>query len=67
MQALFTPEQIFEFALEGCIDTSRLDAIEKTRDLTPRETIEQGIAATKVIIFGTATLAMVIERLFTRR
>jgi len=67
MQELVAPERILTLALEGYIDTSRLDAIEESRKLSNREAIEQGIAAVKLILFGSAALAITFDRLITRR
>ena len=66
-QPVVAPEQIFTLALEGYLDSTRLDVIEESRELTNRETVERGIAAVKLILFGSAALATALDRLITRR
>ena len=60
-----TTESIFTSALEGYIDRRRLDAKEASRKLTNRETMEQGIATVKLILFGSAALAITLDRFVT--
>ncbi len=63
----FSTESIFTSALEGYVDRRRLDEKEASRKLTNRETMEQGIATVKLILYGSAAIAIALDRLFTRR
>lgn len=65
MQEFIAPE--FKFAIEGILDSYRFDELEKRRELTNREIIERGVAAVKLIVFGSTALAITLDRLINRR
>lgn len=62
----FSPAQIADEALKAWIDSDRFARIEQARTLTPRERVEQSIAAIKLIIFAPVLSGLTLDRILSR-